>query len=189
MSFLGKSSPEGSEHPAGSERTQDVMVREEVISKLAEISEDLAYLCLATLAGLKPLSRFEASLPEEALRLLEKIPIHFAKVIRNTDEGSSVSQLIFSLFPELLKIYQSAFSGAPLKITPHEALLEGFLFGYPPCCIASYVQEPYAQHSLPEEDQKILFHWACKDCSVTPHLLPAYRKIYGQVSHKGETAS
>jgi hypothetical protein len=55
--------------------------------------------------------------------------------------------------------------------------LEGALFGYPSCCIESFVANGYLENGRTRSDQQILFHWACRGCTVTPVLLPRYREI------------
>ena len=56
--------------------------------------------------------------------------------------------------------------------------LEGFLFGFPPCCVESFTHFGYRPNGLAPEDQELLFHWACPHCRVTPLLLPSYRRVH-----------
>jgi hypothetical protein len=36
---------------------------------------------------------------------------------------------------------------------------------------------------LTDSQRKILFHWACNNCSVTPLLLTAYEKLYNRLAN------
>jgi hypothetical protein len=77
-------------------------------------------------------------------------------------------------------LYASRFDGTPIDPSPANRRIEGLLFGYPSCCVESYVARGYVKNSLRRSDQRILFHWACPNCPITPLLLPYYRKIYGE---------
>jgi hypothetical protein len=55
---------------------------------------------------------------------------------------------------------------------------EGYLLGFPPCCVDEYIRRPYAKNGLADEKQKLLFHWTCRNCKITKFLLPAYEKVY-----------
>jgi hypothetical protein len=148
------------------------------IRALKETDFELAYLALLTRAGLKPLSRWEKPLSEQDLDALQQMGLHTRLVRRTVQTGKGVVEAIFSPSPTCLQIYLDRFAGRPVDKSPETVRVEGFLFGYPPCCVEQYVQQPYAPNDLPEAKQKILFHWACKGCRVTPLLLPAYAKTH-----------
>jgi hypothetical protein len=77
-----------------------------------------------------------------------------------------------------LRSYAARFDGRRLEASPQNARFEGLLFGYPDCCVEGYVAHGYLPNSLRRTDQRLLFHWACPGCAVTPTLLPRYRAAY-----------
>ena len=91
--------------------------------------------------------------------------------------GRGVQEAIFSCLPGYLGVYQNRYQEQPITKSPATTRFEGFLFGFPPCCVDAFLQAPYKQNALSSEDQKILFHWACSDCQITPILLTFYRKL------------
>ena len=155
----------------------DARTREH-IRTLKRIDFELAYLALLTVEGLKPLSRWEKPLAEESLDALQQMGLQTRLVRRTVKDGKSVIEAVFGRTPAYLETYVDRFANRPVDKDPETARLEGFLFGYPPCCVEQYAREPYAANDLPEETQKILFHWACKGCPVTPLLLPPYHRAH-----------
>lgn len=149
---------------------------------LKEIDFDLAYLALLTREGIKPLSRWEKPLDNHGLALLEQLGLLTKEIRRAVKTGKEIIETIFSRLPGYIQLYQDRFADTPIDKSPETRRLEGFLFGYPACCVDAYIRWPYAPNSLPEQDQKILFHWACKDCKITPLLLPAYKKLHDLLS-------
>lgn len=149
-----------------------------ILKALKHIDFELAYLALLTHEGLKPLSRWEKPLDENGLELLRGMELMTRRVRRRVKTGDDVTETIFSRTPAYRNLYEEHFRDTPIDKSVRTQRLEGFLFGYPPCCVGRYIKEPYAPNNLAEKDQEILFHWACKDCSVTPVLLPAYRSIH-----------
>ncbi|MGB2865893.1 MAG: hypothetical protein WBC05_21350 [Sedimentisphaerales bacterium] len=145
---------------------------------LKEIDFELAYLAVLTREGLKPLSRWEKSLTDDDLKLLQQIGLLTRQVRRTVKTGKEVVETIFSRMPAYILLYERTFGNTPIDKSARTQRFEGFLFGYPPCCINHYIRKPYAPNNLTEQQQKILFHWACRDCKVTPALLPAYKNIY-----------
>ena len=155
----------------------------QIFLNLKQIDFELAYLVLLTCQGLKPLSRWEKPLADNELASLQQIGLLTKKISRTVKTGKEVFETVFSLSPAYIKLYQQRFGDTPIDKSPETQRFEGFLFGYPPCCIERYISKPYAVNNLEEKDQKILFHWACKDCKVTPFLLDSYRSFYDALSN------
>ena len=147
------------------------------LKALSQIDFELAYLAALTALGLKPVSRWEKPLADHALRQLCGLGLVAEQVRRTVKTGKEVTETVFSRAPGQIDLYKQRFDNTAIDKSAQTQRFEGFLFGYPPCCIEQYILRPYASNGLPEEDQKILFHWACKDCRITPTLLPAYRAI------------
>jgi len=145
---------------------------------LKEIDFELAYLAVLTREGLKPLSRWEKTLTGSDLELLQRTGLLTSQVQRTVKSGREIIETIFSRAPVYIQLYEQAFGNTPIDKTARTQLFEGFLFGYPSCCINQYIRKPYAPNNLTEQQQKILFHWACRDCKITALLLPAYQSIY-----------
>lgn len=148
------------------------------VRTLKQIELELAYLALLTCEGLKPLSRWEKPLDEGGLKLLHQLGLLTKQINRTVKIGKIVTETIFSKTPAYIRLYEQRFSNTPIDKSPQTQRFEGFLFGYPACCVDQYIERPYTPNNLPPEDQKILFHWACKDCKITPVLLPAYENVY-----------
>jgi len=168
---MSKQCCHGDPHPDSSEFQR-------YLRALKEIDFELAYLAVLTREGLKPLSRWEKSLTDGDLELLKRTGLITKQVRRTVKTGREVVETIFSRTPGYIQLYEQAFGNTPIDKSPQTQRFEGFLFGYPPCCVSQYIRKPYAPNNLPEQEQKILFHWACRDCKVTPALLPAYKNAY-----------
>jgi len=151
------------------------------VRKLKENDFELAYLALLTREGLKPLSRWEKPLDDHGLELLRQIGLLTKKIQRTVKTGKLVSETVFSISPGYIQLYEKRFAGQPIDKSARTQRFEGFLFGFPPCCVDEYIQHPYAKNVLAPGDQKILFHWACRDCKITSALLPGYRRIHEYV--------
>jgi hypothetical protein len=151
------------------------------IRALKETDFELAYLAVLTCEGLKPLSRWEKPLSEQDLDGLQQMGLQTRLVRRTVQTGKSVVEALFGTSPACLQIYLDRFGGRPVDKSPETVHIEGFLFGYPPCCVEQYARQPYAPNDVPEQEQKILFHWACKGCRITPLLIPAYAKAHRMV--------
>lgn len=151
------------------------------IKALKEIDFELAYLALLTCEGLKPLSRWEKPLDDHGLRLLQQMGLLTKQIQRTVKTGKVVSETIFSVSAGYIQLYEKRFGGTPIDKSAATVRFEGFLFGFPPCCVDEYLRHPYIKNALAPEQQKILFHWACKDCKITPILLPGYRRIHKYV--------
>lgn len=145
---------------------------------LKEIDPELAYLAALSAHGLKPLSRWEKALDDDALCRLGELGLLTERIKRTVKTGNEVIETVFGRTRGHIELYKQRFDNTAIDKSAATQRFEGFLFGYPPCCIEEYIRQPYAPNGLPEEDQKMLFHWACKDCPVTPTLVPAYRTIH-----------
>jgi len=161
-------------HPLGLELPEI----KQSIKALKEIDFELAYLALLTREGLKPLSRWEKPLDERGVNLLQQMGLFTRRITRTVKIGKQVVETIFSRTPGYIQLYEKRFAHTPIDKSPQSQRLEGFLFGYPACCVNQYIRYPYAPNNLPPEEQKILFHWACNDCKITPLLLPAYKSVH-----------
>ncbi len=151
------------------------------VGQLKEIDFELAYLALLTCQGLKPLSRWEKPLDDHGLELLQQVGLLTKQIRRTVKTGKEVVETIFSISPSYIHLYERQFTGKPIDKSAATVRFEGFLFGFPPCCVDEYIRHPYIKNALPPEYQKILFHWACKDCKITAALLPGYRRIHEYV--------
>ena len=148
---------------------------------LKEIDFELAYLALLTYEGLKPLSRWEKSLDENGIELLRRMDMVTKQIRRKVKTGDEVIETIFTRYPAYAVLYEQRFANTAVDKSTETRRIEGFFFGYPPCCVEQYVIKPYAPNNLTERRQKILFHWACNNCAVTQLLLPAYEKVYNHL--------
>ena len=148
------------------------------VKALKKIDFELAYLALLTRKGLKPLSRWEKPLDDRGLGLLQQIGLLTKQIRRTVKTGKVVVETIFSVSLGYIQLYEKRFVNKPIDKSAATVRFEGFLFGFPPCCVDKYIKHPYAKNGLDPQAQKILFHWACKDCKITPTLLPAYRNIH-----------
>lgn len=151
------------------------------VCALKEIDFELAYLAILTYEGLKPLSRWDKNLADSDLELLQRIGLLTRQVRRTVKAGKKVIETIFSRAPIYIQLYEQAFGNTPIDKSVRTLLFEGFLFGYPSCCVSQYIRKPYTPNNLNEQQQKILFHWACRDCKITPSLLPAYKSIHDSI--------
>ncbi|UCG46630.1 MAG: hypothetical protein JSU94_14115 [Phycisphaerales bacterium] len=148
------------------------------LKDLKTIDFELAYLAALTAEGIKPLSRWEKPLTDRPIQLLGDLGLLTRQITRTVKTGKQVHETIFAASAPYLDFYEKRFAGKPVDKSAQTQLFEGFLFGYPPCCIARYIRRPYAPNNLDPKDQKILFHWACRDCKITPFLLPAYKNAH-----------
>jgi hypothetical protein len=150
---------------------------------LKQIDFELAYLALLTHEGLKPLSRWEKPLDKNGLGLLREMSLLTRQVRRTVQTGNEVIETIFSQTPAYMDLYEANFKDTPIGKSAQIQRLEGFLFGYPPCCVDQYIHKPYTPNNLKKQNQEILFHWACKDCRITPILLHSFRRVYDWLEH------
>jgi len=154
-----------------------------IVNSLKKYDPQLAYLAVLTACGLKPLSRWEKPLDQNQLDLMHQLSLQTASVRRTVQNGKEIFETVFSRTPAYIELYQSRFTDSPIDKSAPTQHLEGFLFGFPPCCVDQYTKTPYAKNNLTSGDQAILFHWACKDCPITPSLLPQYQKIHQYIQN------
>ncbi len=146
--------------------------------ELTRLNFQLAYLVMLTGCGLKPLSRWEGDLGDEASDIIMSSDLVLDTVTRRSGIGRKHLETIFARDGRRTDLYQKRFAGTAFKHTPDTVRLEGQLFGYPACCIDEFVCNPYTHNRLCPQDQEILFHWACQNCLATPGLLRDYRKVH-----------
>ena len=152
------------------------------INGLKRIDPELAYLAVLTAEGLKPLSRWEKPLDASDLNLLGELGLLTKQITRTVKTGRRIIETVFGRSAAPLDFYEKRFADKPVDKSADTLRLEGYLFGYPPCCIEQHIRHPYAPNNLPPKDQRILFHWACKNCNITPALLPAYKRIFDSLN-------
>lgn len=145
---------------------------------LKHLEFELAYLSLLTAEGIKPLSRWEKPFDSATQGSLGKFGLKTCVVDRTIQAGRTVRELLLSNSDESLEAYAQRFAGLPITHDQEAVRMEGRLFGYPACCVESFAAHGYLKNSLHRRDQRILFHWACPECAVTPQLVPDYRRIY-----------
>jgi hypothetical protein len=147
-------------------------------NSLTLLEFDLAYLALLTQNGTKSLSRWEGVVPHGIEEVMDEMGMELAHVRRRLQNGKSTTEFIFSKSEAHLDLYLQRFDGSLIDKSIETQRLEGFLFGFPPCCVESFGHFGYRPNGLEPEDQKLLFHWACPHCRVTPLLLPSYRRVH-----------
>jgi hypothetical protein len=148
------------------------------IMRFKNVDFDLLYLGLLTSERIKPLSRWEGEFGRTEIEALKSLGLKAKSVKRPLESGGTSEELIFSKDRKLIGEYEYAFERKPISYSRECTLLEGKLFGYPECCARSFASHGYLPNDLSEDDQQILFHWACPECKVTPRLLPDYRIAY-----------
>ena len=136
------------------------------------------YLVELTRQKIKPLSRWEKPLNETALQWLRSQGFYVEVIPRKTLLRKQVFETIFSTTSHYIDFYSNKFNNTHLRKDPLAQKSEGFLFGYPSCCVRQFIKQPYIQNNIKKEDQSILFHWACPDCRATYELLPYYNSIH-----------
>ncbi|MHC4572873.1 MAG: hypothetical protein ACYS76_01865 [Planctomycetota bacterium] len=153
----------------------------ECVRTLRDVDFELAYLALLTLRGLKPLSRWEKALDDRALKFLNRMGLLTEQIRRSVKTGAEVTETVFSVSGGYIRIYRDRFADTPIDKSAGTTRLEGFLFGFPPCCVDRFVRQPYCKNDLDPQLQKILFHWSCPGCKITAAVLPAYQQIHQYV--------
>lgn len=148
------------------------------IRALKAVDFELAYLALLTYEGIKPLSRWEKPTDDRTLVALRGMGLHTERVRRKVRSGKAFDETIFSRTCMPLEIYAEHFRDRPVDKSAETVRVEGFLFGYPPCCVSQYVRQPYAPHEFPMQQQEVLFHWSCRGCVITPSLIRHYERIH-----------
>jgi hypothetical protein len=140
------------------------------------------YLTELTRQKIKPLSRWEQKLPEKTCRWLKHNGFSVERIPRKTLSGKDVVETIFSTSANYLDLYRRRFSHTLINKRAENQRFEGFLFGYPSCCVEQFIQHPYSANNLSRAEQSLLFHWACTDCRSTNDLIPYYQKVFNDVS-------
>jgi len=156
---------------------------EESVRALKKIDFELAYLALLTHEGLKPLSRWEKELDEGGLGLLRRMGLLARQVPRTVKTGKAIVETVFSKTLGCVQLYEQYFAGTAIDKSARTQRFEGFLFGYPPCCVSQFISQPYTPNGLNAQEQEILFHWACKDCEITPLLIRSYASLHTLISN------
>jgi hypothetical protein len=154
------------------------------MNKIRKTVKDFEFYYLAELTRqkIKPLSRWEKELPEKACHWLKYNGIYVEKIPRKTLSGKDVVETIFSKSTNYLDFYQRRFSHTLINKRAENQRLEGFLFGYPSCCVEKFIHHPYFANNFSRAEQSLLFHWACTDCRSTKDLIPYYKKVFNDVS-------
>ena len=119
------------------------------------------YLVELTRQKIKPLSRWEKPLSETTRHWLRRQGFYVEIIPRKTLLRKQIFETVFSTSSRYVDLYHNKFSNTPLRKDPLTQKAEGFLFGYPSCCVRQFIQQPYITNNLKKEDQSVLFHWAC----------------------------
>ena len=149
----------------------------------ARLEEDGIYLGVLTARRVKALGRLEYQIQPDVLQLLADLGLIIDAVARIAQDGTKVSHLMLTMDPDLLERYKADFDGAVIEgETPATIEKEAFYFGYPACCAAAYIKDPYARSHLSGEEQGLLFHRPCPGCQKTPVLIPLYRSALAEAT-------
>jgi hypothetical protein len=140
------------------------------------------YLVELTRQKIKPLSRWEKPLDNETQLWLQHQGFYVESIPRKTLAGKRIYETVFSTSRRCTDLYQRKFQNEFLNNNKQTQSLEGFLFGYPSCCVQQFIRRPYLSNNLNHKQQSLLFHWACPDCRVTPELIPYYQQIHDRIS-------
>lgn len=154
----------------------------EMTTHLKDLEFELAYLALLTREGLKPLSRWEKDSSPAIESALKGLGLKTVKASRRVNLGKPLNELLFSVSEASLDLYMKRFDGTSIDHQPDAVRFQGRLFGYPSCCVESFITQGYTRNALRRRDQRILFHWACPHCTISPALLPDYRRVHAACS-------
>jgi len=145
---------------------------------LRKLGFDIAYLALLTRERVKPLSRWEGRFSRRQIKALRHLGLKTDTVDRKLLNGGTKPELLFSASSRYLDLYRRKYHRSPIIKDHQTVTTEGFLFGYPHCCVKSFAENGYARNEFQGRGQEILFHWACPECRATPELLPHYRRAH-----------
>jgi hypothetical protein len=145
---------------------------------LKRLGFNISYLALLTRERVKPLSRWEGRFSRRQVKALRHLGLKTDTVDRPLLNGGTTSELIFSPSSRYLDLYRRKYHRRPITKDRRTVTDEGFLFGYPHCCVVNFAENGYADNEFTGRGQEILFHWACPECRATPQLLPYYRRIH-----------
>ena len=151
-------------------------------NSLTKLDFQLAYLAMLTKQQIKPLSRWEKGIPIKSgqAKILKKYGLKIENVKRKLLNGKYIYETVFSKKSRYLDIYLKNFENKPVTTQKCDREKEGFLFGYPSCCVKNFIENGYTKNPYIGKEQEILFHWICPDCRITPSLIPYYQKIYNE---------
>ncbi|MEA3475241.1 MAG: T9SS type A sorting domain-containing protein [Candidatus Cloacimonadota bacterium] len=149
-------------------------------NSLTKLDFQLAYLAMLTKKQIKPLSRWEKRTSSKEVRILKKHDLKVETVQRKLLNGKHTSETIFSTKSRYIDIYLKNFDNQPVAIQQSDREKEGFLFGYPSCCVKNFVENGYTKNPYIGKEQEILFHWVCPHCRITPSLIPYYQKVHNE---------
>jgi hypothetical protein len=135
------------------------------------------YIALVAFGGWKPLARWERGLPAARHDDLAALGLVSRSIQRRTAAGTVVHETVLARGSGPLALYAEAFDDTSLRIDAAQGRLEGWLLGFPSCCVAAYVEHGYLANALAPAEQAELFHWACPGCTITPRLLPHLRDV------------
>jgi hypothetical protein len=143
---------------------------------MRKLGFDIAYLALLTKEQVKPLSRWECKFSRQQIKALQHLGLKTDTIDRNLLNGHTTTELIFSASSRYLDLYRRKYHRTPITKDQQTVKTEGFLFGYPGCCVHNFAEHGYTDNQFIGRGQEILFHWACPGCRATPELLPYYVK-------------
>ena len=147
---------------------------------ITKLDFQLAYLTMLTKQQIKPLSRWEKRISSQKVGILKKQGLKLETVQRKLLNGKYSYETIFSTKSRYLDIYLKNFYNQPIVTQKSDRKKEGFLFGYPSCCVKNFIENGYTKNPYIGKEQEILFHWVCPDCRITPSLIPYYQKIHNE---------
>jgi len=147
---------------------------------LKKLGFELSYLALLTKEDVKPLSRWEGGITHKKIKTLQNLGLRTKVIERKLLNGGTTSELILSKSTNYLNFYTNHFDKTPIRKDYETTVTEGFLFGYPGCCVKNFTENGYTKNDYNRSVQEILFHWVCPGCEITPSLLPYYEKIYNE---------
>ncbi len=152
---------------------------------LTKLDFQLAYLAMLTKEQIKPLSRWEKGIliSSRDFYILRRYGLKVENVKRKLLNGNYTYETIFSTKSRYLDSYLRNFANKPMATHKSDRIKEGFLFGYPYCCVKNFVENGYTKNPYIGKEQEILFHWVCPDCRNTPSLIPYYQKIHNECEH------
>ncbi|MBN1398196.1 MAG: T9SS type A sorting domain-containing protein [Bacteroidetes bacterium] len=139
------------------------------------------YLVELTRRKIKPLSRWEKPLTVNTHQWLKNHGLYVELIPRKTLSGKDITETVFSTSTRYTDLYLKRFCNTYLSKSAGNQSLEGFLFGYPSCCVKQFIRYPYFPSSLDSNTQSMLFHWACNSCRSTPELIPYYQSAYKNI--------
>jgi hypothetical protein len=145
---------------------------------LKKLGFDISYLALLTKDRIKPLSRWEGKFSSRQVKALRRLGLKTNTVDRKLLNGGTKPELIFSTSSRYLDLYSRKYYRTAIKKDQQTVTTEGFLFGYPGCCVRNFARNGYTHNEFMGRGQAILFHWVCPGCRVTPELLPYYQRIH-----------